>query len=100
MPEPYSQPSLRFLMEDVDFETLGDAMYKAPFVCLAHNKFQPGVTDPEFIYANRAALQLWEGKWEEIVGLPSRKSAAEDPAVQQVWGGGMCCATKLHVACT
>lgn len=71
-------------MEDVDFEILGDAMFKAPFVCLAHNKFQKDVTDPEFIYANKPALELWEGTWDDVIGLPSRNSAAEDATVQQV----------------
>ena len=31
--------------------------------------------DPVFIYANRAAQALFEYRWDEIVGLPSRLSA-------------------------
>jgi hypothetical protein len=37
-------------------------------------------------YANRAALRLFEGTWDEIVGLPSRLSA--DDTVQEVRGQG------------
>lgn len=29
-------------------------MFRAPFVCLAHNMFEEGVDDPTFTYANRA----------------------------------------------
>jgi hypothetical protein len=58
-------------------EQLPEAVYKAPFVCLAHNKFEPGVTDPTFTYANKAALELWEATWDELIGLPSRLSAPE-----------------------
>jgi hypothetical protein len=57
---------------------LAEAIYKAPFVCLAHNKFEEGVKDPVFTYANKAALELFEGDWDSIIGLPSRKSAEPD----------------------
>jgi len=62
-------------------------MYAAPFVCLAHNKFEEGVEDPLFVYANRAALRLFEGSWDEIVGMPSRLSA--DTSAQEVRGLGV-----------
>jgi hypothetical protein len=69
-------------------ELLAEAMYKAPFVCMAHDKYQEGVTDPAFTYANRAALQLFEGTWDDIIGMPSRKSADED--AQEVGRGRWC----------
>lgn len=50
-------------------------MYKAPFVCLAHNIFEEGVDDALFTYANKAALELFEADWDTLIGLPSRKSA-------------------------
>ncbi|GBF89195.1 hypothetical protein Rsub_01912 [Raphidocelis subcapitata] len=65
----------------VELKQLPEAVYKAPFVCLAHNKFEEGVSDPQFVYANRAALRLFEGTWDDIVGLPSRMSA--DDTVQE-----------------
>lgn len=43
----------------------------APACVLAHNT-EP---DPRFIYANRAAQDLLEYSWDEIVMLPSRFSA-------------------------
>ena len=30
----------------------------------------------------QAALHLFEAKWEELIGLPSRQSAADDPEVR------------------
>lgn len=43
----------------------------APACVLAHNTD----ADPRFIYANRAAQELLEYSWDEIVTLPSRFSA-------------------------
>lgn len=45
----------------------------APIPVLAHNT-KP---DPCFIYANKAAQRLFGYDWDEIIGLPSRHSAAE-----------------------
>ena len=42
-------------------------------VILCHN----GAEDPCFIYANRAALNLFNRSWSEMVGLPSRLSASQ-----------------------
>ncbi len=52
--------------------------YAAPFVVLAHD-YSP---DPRFTYANLAAQQLFERRWDEFVGLPSRLSA-EAPAREE-----------------
>lgn len=79
----YHKATKKFLIDGVDLEQLPDAMYHAPYVCVAHNRFQEGVTDPEFIYANKAGLELWEGTWDQIIGMPSRLSAVDDPEVQQ-----------------
>lgn len=74
---------------EASFDQLAEAMYKAPFVCLAHNKFEEGVDDPLFTYANKAALELFEGTWDTFIGMPSRLSA-EAGAAQEVscskWG--------------
>jgi hypothetical protein len=40
-------------------------------VVLAHD----GAPDPALIYANAAALQLWERSWAEMTGMPSRLTA-------------------------
>jgi PAS domain S-box-containing protein len=47
---------------------------EAPFCLLAHD----GGADPRFVYANRSAQRCFEYSWEELVGLPSRLSAAAD----------------------
>lgn len=49
-------------------------LFAAGAVVLAHD----GAADPRFVYANRAALLLWRRRWPELVGLPSRLSAAAD----------------------
>jgi hypothetical protein len=40
-------------------------------VVLAHD----GGADPALIYANAAALQLWERPWAELISMPSRLTA-------------------------
>jgi PAS domain S-box-containing protein len=53
---------------------------EAPACVLAHDT-EP---DPRFIYANRAAQELFGYDWEEFIGLPSRLSAeAPDRAERQ-----------------
>ncbi|KAJ9526198.1 hypothetical protein QJQ45_009663 [Haematococcus lacustris] len=78
----------RYLIE-APFEALTTAVFNAPFALLMHDRFQEGVTDPRFIYANRAALSLFEASWSELIGCPSRKSAADEPSTQQVGGCSM-----------
>ena len=41
-------------------------------VVLCHD----GSEDPRFLYANRAALQLFSRNWEQMVGMSSRLSAS------------------------
>lgn len=47
-------------------------LYEAPFGLLAHDTSP----DPLFVYANQTAQKLFEYSWDEIVGMPSRLSAA------------------------
>jgi hypothetical protein len=46
----------------------------APFCLLAHD----GGDDPCFIYANVSAQRCFEYAWHELVGMPSRLSAAPE----------------------
>lgn len=46
---------------------------QAPYSLLAHDNSD----DPKFIYANQCALSCFKYTEEEIIGLPSRLSAAE-----------------------
>ena len=46
-------------------------LFYAPFVVLSHNT----APDPILNYANRQALDLFELTWEELIALPSRKTA-------------------------
>jgi hypothetical protein len=74
---------------ETGFDQLAEALYKAPFVCLAHNMFEEGVDDPVFTYANKAALELFEADWDSLVGLPSRLSAESN--FQEVGGSFFVC---------
>ena len=48
-----------------------EALFHAPFVVVSHG------TGPEPIlnYGNRAALELWEMTWDQLVRTPSRQTA-------------------------
>ena len=46
-------------------------LFGATPVVLAHD----GGTDPRLIYANAAALRLWDRPWASMVGMPSRLTA-------------------------
>lgn len=65
-------------------------LFAASVVVLAHD----GGQDPRLLYANRAALRLWRRRWGEMVGMPSRLTAApqERPdravALEKVRSGG------------
>jgi hypothetical protein len=54
-------------------------LFHAPFIVLSHN------TDPDPVlnYANQAALTLFELKWEELIRLPSRRTAEPDEQVER-----------------
>ena len=47
-------------------------LFAAATVVLAHD----GGADPRFVYANAAALRLWQRPWRQMVGVPARLSAA------------------------
>jgi PAS domain S-box-containing protein len=51
-------------------ETAGRA-YRAPFILLSHD----GGKDPRLTYGNLAAQELFGMHWNELVGMPSRKTA-------------------------
>ena len=48
-------------------------------VVLCHD----GSEDPRFLYANRAALQLFSRNWEQMVGMPSRLSASANQRLRR-----------------
>ena len=58
------RPELR--LEDQAHE-----LFHAPYVVLSHDNR----ADPVLTYANRAGLNLFELIWEELINLPSRRTA-------------------------
>ena len=46
-------------------------LFACGFPVLAHGTEQ----DPKLSYANAAALQLWETRWDGLIGMPSRLTA-------------------------
>ena len=54
-----------------DARQASQLLFRADTVVLAHD----GSSDPALIYANAAALRLWERRWAEMIGMPSRLTA-------------------------
>ena len=48
-----------------------EALFHAPFVVVSHGA-EP---EPILNYGNRAALELWEMTWDQLVRTPSRQTA-------------------------
>jgi MEKHLA domain len=86
---PPPPPRPRYLLE-ASFDVLARAVFAAPFVCLAHSAEGWDDGDPRFTYANRAALELFEASWDELIGLPSRRSADEDAQAVRAHEGAVC----------
>ena len=62
-----------------DDRALAQALHAMPAFVLAHD----GAADPRYIYANRAAQQLWGYTAAEFIGMPSRLSAPPDQRVRR-----------------
>jgi hypothetical protein len=61
----------RPLLAGVSAANAAQHLFRADTVVLAHD----GSADPALIYANAAALQLWERSWAAMIGMPSRLTA-------------------------
>ncbi len=70
--QAFGRPLWAGLETGPDPRQAAQELFAASAVVLAHD----GAADPHFVYANRAALILWRRTWSEMVGLPSRLSAA------------------------
>jgi hypothetical protein len=66
----------RNLLPQPDPAHQAQELFACPTVVLAHDGSDPGGDPgPRLIYANAAALQLWQRTWSQMVGLPSRLTA-------------------------
>ena len=82
--EAFGRPLWAGLEAGRDSRQAAQELFAAASVVLAHD----GAADPRFVYANRAALILWRRTWPEMVGLPSRLSAAADARAERAAAAG------------
>ena len=54
-------------------------LFACGFPVLAHGTGN----DPKLIYANAAALRLWETRWDELIGMPSRLTAPDSERAER-----------------
>ena len=70
----------RPLFEEIEISEVAKTLWEAPFPVLAHDASpDPG---PLFVYANNAALELFETDWDSLIGTPSTKSAEPVTEIQ------------------
>ncbi|MGR8930971.1 MAG: MEKHLA domain-containing protein [Gammaproteobacteria bacterium] len=69
--DSYQRLLKRPLLEETKVFELGRQIFFAEFALLSHDTRQ----DPIFNYANKAALDLFELSWADLISLPSRLSA-------------------------
>jgi len=65
--------------EERDPAAAARRLYFAPFALLSHGSED----DPLINYANHAAQEMFEMSWDEIIGLPSRLTAAGDAQTER-----------------
>jgi hypothetical protein len=64
------------LAADAPPQQLAQELFASDAVVLAHDGADPnGDPGPRLIYANRAALRLWQRPWGAMVGMPSKLTA-------------------------
>jgi len=72
----FGEPLIAGLPGDASGEQWAQALHAAPMAVLAHDGSPLDRGDgPRLIYANRAALTLWDRSWAEMVGMPSQFTA-------------------------
>ena len=72
----FGTPLIAGLAADASPLLVAQELFAAELVLLAHDGADPGSDPgPRLIYANRAALRLWQRPWPELVGMPSRLTA-------------------------
>jgi hypothetical protein len=72
----FGTPLIGGLAADASPLLVAQELFAAELVLLAHDGADPSSDPgPRLIYANRAALRLWQRTWPEMVGMPSRLTA-------------------------
>jgi hypothetical protein len=75
--QAFSKPLIAGLASDTSPGLAAQELFAAEVVVLAHDGANPcGDPGPRLIYANRAALRLWQHPWGGMVGMPSQLTAA------------------------
>jgi len=74
--QAFAAPLLAGLAADASPQLRAQELFAAEVVVLAHDGADPAADPgPRLIYANRAALRLWQRPWNAMVGMPSRLTA-------------------------
>ena len=75
----FSRPLIASAQPGQSKRLLCQNLFACGFPVLAHSTEQ----DPALSYANAAALQLWETRWDELIGMPSRLTAPDSERAER-----------------
>jgi len=74
--QAFGSPLIAGLAADASSLLVAQELFASSPVLLAHDGADPASEPgPRLIYANRAALALWQRPWLQMVGMPSRLTA-------------------------
>jgi hypothetical protein len=74
--QAFGSPLIAGLAADASPLLVAQELFASSPVLLAHDGADPASEPgPRLIYANRAALALWQRPWLQMVGMPSRLTA-------------------------
>ena len=85
----FSRPLIASAQPGQPKRLLCQNLFACGFPVLAHGTEQ----DPSLIYANAAALQLWDSHWDGLIGMPSRLTAPDSERAER--SSALCLAKRL-----
>lgn len=70
MVESYKRKVGRPIMDDAEIHEIAKLIWEAPYGVVSHD-IESDPANPKYDYANKAALELFQASWEELIGQPS-----------------------------
>jgi len=84
--QAFAAPLLAGLAADASPQLAAQELFAAEVVVLAHDGAEPAADPgPRLIYANRAALRLWQRSWARSCGEASAARPASSGAAKACW---------------
>jgi len=70
MVESYKRKVGKPIMDDAEIHEIAKLIWEAPYGVISHD-MEEDPANPKYDYANKAALDLFQATWDELIGQPS-----------------------------